>query len=104
VSGRIRRATTVLAVAATVGTTAGCWVTDECSGFAIDFAVDTHGQTTPLAAVEEFSHQGIASVPGSGWRQVSTDDAGVRLRSGDATVHVMPLPDGTWVVDSGTTC
>jgi hypothetical protein len=105
VRGRAGRAAAVVGVlAGTIGTTAGCWVTGECSGFALSIAIDSGGQDSPEAAAEAFSDTGTASVPGSGWRQVGTDDGGVRLRSGEATLHVTRLSDGTWTVVSGTTC
>jgi len=92
-------------LAGTLGATAGCsLIGDECSGFALDFAADTSGQATPEDALEAFLQQGTADVPGSGWRRVGTDDGGVRLRSGSASLHVTRLPDGTWIVDSGSTC
>src|SRR4051812_25594599 len=106
VPGPARRALAVLGVlAGTIGATAGCWVRKEtCAGFTIDYAMDAHGQDSPAAAVETYSQGGATGVPGSGWRQVGTDDGGVRLRSGAASVHVAQLPDGSWIVDSGSTC
>jgi hypothetical protein len=100
-----RRAAALGVLAATVAATTGCsLVGQECSGFAIDFALDAHGQDSPEAAAEAVSREGTADLPGSGWRQVGTDDGGVRMRSGMATVHVLRLPDGSWAVDSGSTC
>jgi hypothetical protein len=85
--------------------TAGCSLGGQvCAGFALDFAIDTHGEDSPKAAVEAFLRQGTADVPGSGWRQAGTDEGGVRERSGTATLHVTRMPDRTWVVDSGSTC
>jgi hypothetical protein len=105
-NGRAGRGAAVLGVlAGALATTAGCsLIGQECSGFAVDYAVDGHGQDSPEAAAEAFSHDGTASIPGSGWRRVGTDEGGVRLRSGAANVHVLRFSDGTWAVDSGSAC
>jgi hypothetical protein len=104
--GRTGRAAAVLGVlVGLLAATASCsFVGQECAGFAIDFALDAHGQDSPEAAAAAISDQGTASLPRSGWRQVGTDEVGVRLRSGRATAHALRLADGSWAVDSGTTC
>jgi ferric-dicitrate binding protein FerR (iron transport regulator) len=103
---RTGRGVAVLAVlVAAVAGTGGCaLVGAECSGFAIDFAEDAHGEDSPMAAVEAYSGHGTAGMPSSGWRQVGRDAGGVRLRSGSATLHVTRMPDGSWMVDSGSSC
>jgi hypothetical protein len=76
-----------------------------CSGFALSLTSDSGGQPSPVAAAEWFAENGgVGGVPSSGWREDSSDDTGVVVRSGDATVHVIQGPDGTWQVDSGQSC
>jgi hypothetical protein len=76
-----------------------------CSGFALSLAFDHGGQPSPLAAAEEFAaHGGVGDVPSSGWHEDGSDDEGVVVRSGTATLHVIQGSDGTWQVDSGRSC
>ena len=94
----------VIVAAATMLATPSCSIFG-CQGFALSLASDTGGQPTPVAAADWFAdHGGVGGVPGSGWHEDGRDDAGVTLRSGGATLHAVQGPDGTWQIDSGTTC
>jgi len=91
-------------VAALLGTSA-CATLFGCQGFALSQATDHGGQPTPVAAAEWFAEHGsVGGLPGSGWREHGQDQGGVVLRSGSATLHAVPGSDGTWFVDSGSTC
>lgn len=78
-----------------------------CQGFALSLASDRGGQPTPIEAVRHFLRNGAppAGLPTSGWTAQPGEPTGsTTLRSGDATLHVMQGPDGTWQVDSGQSC
>jgi len=82
---------------------AGC-ASKTCPAFSLS-AADHGGQPTPLAAAEWFAaHNSIATVPRTGWHEVSHDANGVVLSSGNASLRAIQGTDSTWQVDSGSSC
>jgi hypothetical protein len=76
-----------------------------CTGFSLSLVSDRGGQSSPVAAAGWFAgHGGVAGVPDSGWHTDGQDESGILVRSGDLALHVVQGPDGTWQVDSGTSC
>ena len=80
--------------------------TTSCSSFSLSLASNTGGQPTPLAAAVTFrAHDPAAQgYPGTGWHETTRDGGSATLRSGSATLHTVQGSDGTWQVDSGSTC
>ena len=88
---------------------AGCEGTG--SGFALSLAKDKGGQSTPLAAVVHFGeHGGVPGyqAPAAEWVSAPShtdsegqDVDGVTLRTDHVFLHVIPLTDDSWAVDSG---
>jgi hypothetical protein len=92
----------VLAAVAVAGS--GCALVP-CSQFALSLVSDRGGQESPLAAARAFVDSGAGGgLPGSGWTEGDRDANGMSLHSGSATLHAMHGPDGTWQIDSGSTC
>ena len=73
-------------------------------GFALSLASDIGGQPTPAAAARWFAAHGGQDLPTHGWRVVGRDQDGVTLHAASSSVHVAQGSDGTWQVDSGTSC
>ena len=77
-----------------------------CRSLALSIPAGWTGRPTPRAAAEWSAADGDLGdrLPAAGWADSVTDESGARVRSGSWTLHVVRLPDGTWAVDSGTTC
>lgn len=74
-------------------------------GFELSLASSTGGELTPVAAAMWFAaHGGIPSVPQQGWQVVDRNRHGATLRAGVNQLHAVQGSDGTWQVNSGTTC
>jgi len=77
------------------------------SAFQLDLVPSVPGQPTPVAAVEhEASTNAVPgfALPSTGWTVVSRSGTEATLRSGRFQVQTIQVPDGTWMVDSGSTC
>jgi hypothetical protein len=75
------------------------------TAFELSLVSDRGGQPTPLAAATWFAdHGGVGGIPRSGWRVTGQNHDGATVTSGRTSVHAIRGSDGTWQVDSGTTC
>ncbi len=75
------------------------------TGFALSLVSDRGGQATPTAAASWFAkHGGVSGIPRTGWRLTGKNRTGATVASGRTSVHAVRGSDGTWQVDSGTTC
>ena len=75
------------------------------TGFELSLVRNRGGQPTPAAAVRWFArHGGVGGVPRGGWRLTGQNASGATLASGQSVLHAIHGSDGTWQVDSGTTC
>lgn len=58
-----------------------------------------------MEAVQWFLARGEdPGYPSSGWQTVGPDEMGVSVASGGATLHVVQLPNQTWMVNEGRRC
>ncbi len=67
---------------------------------------DSPGSPTPVAAASAFAHHpphGFDLLTG-GWHVVERDASGGTVVSGSYKVHVVKVPRGGWLVDSGGRC
>lgn len=77
----------------------------DCAGFSLDFAPGVVGQASAVEAAQWFAaHGGEPGYPSSDWQPVGQDEPGVSLTSGAAKLHVVHLPNKTWIVDQGWRC
>ena len=71
----------------------------------MSIAAGAVGQASPIEAVNWFVGRGEEpGSPSSGWQTAGQDELGVNVASGGATLHVVHLPNGTWMVDEGRRC
>ncbi len=81
--------------------------TDSGSAFQLNLVPSVPGEPTPVAAAE---HEALTNavpgfaLPSTGWVVVSRTATGATLQSGRFQVPTVRDPDGTWMVDSGSTC
>ncbi len=72
-----------------------------------DYRRDPQGEATPEKAVARwvaFGHQrGYTDLPGP-WRRTSNRGTAVDFVSGHATVTAQRVPNGTWLIVSGSRC
>ena len=63
------------------------------------------GQTgSPTALDAVVASHNTNGVPRDAWTQTTNADQSVTFSFGPTTVHVVKLPDGTWLANSGGTC
>lgn len=74
-------------------------------GSARSIAADHGGAPTPVDAAVSFVREGSQwTQPLDGWVLTSSPGGSATVSAHDAQLHVVQLPDATWVVDSGTRC
>ncbi len=78
----------------------------QCASGIYDFVANPHGSKTPLLAAEQWAitNADITSAPLSGWKEMSSTATEYKLKSGDVTVTVTRVPDGTWMVRQYESC
>ena len=75
------------------------------TGFELSLVSDRGGRPTPGAAATWFArHGGVGGIPRTGWRLTGKHADGATVASGRTVLHAVRGSDGTWQVDSGTTC
>src|SRR5262249_46523930 len=75
------------------------------NGFELSLVSDRGGRPTPVAAATWFArHGGVHGIPRGGWRLTNQNQDGATLTSHRAVLHAVRGNDGTWQVDSGSTC
>lgn len=121
-SGTVRLGVAAMALAATI---AGCAAqgsadvprTDAptssaagCQRFEVSVAGTVQGAPTPERAAARFLTGGSAWtswVPSGPWHRTPDGPGGldgVRLRSGQVTLHAIEVPVGGWAIDGGSRC
>jgi hypothetical protein len=75
-----------------------------CSGAAVDYGSNAHGEATPNAALVALLDKQQHGPPASAWRRDSSTKAQVIFQSGSSRVSVFQVPDTSWVVDEYTFC
>jgi hypothetical protein len=75
------------------------------SSFAKDRAPGPLGAPSPVAAARSLANDGLQPrIPRSGWHEEGQSRNGATVVSGNTSLHVIQLSDGSWTVDSGKTC
>ncbi len=75
------------------------------TGFELSLVRDRGGQPTPVAAARWLARHGdVPGIPRRGWRLTGESRSGATVASHRTVLHAVQGSDGTWQVDSGTTC